>query len=114
MRHYTKASKHKVKISYKFLSFELLILKRLHTTHRFSFDKITHHFQLNRDLGIDPTKIETTVPSILVQGLDAHIVHMLFHLMKEVNSELHAAGLPEIHVYANHDNFAINTNMLIS
>lgn len=108
MHEYAKQSKNKVQAKYQFLSWELIIYKQSYSRHKFYIDKVTHNFQLNFNHGIDKHAINTTLPSIFIQGLDAHIVHMLYYILKKINQKLRAAGLCEIQIYTNHDNFAIN------
>lgn len=53
--------------------------------------------------------LQTTLPSIFVQSIDAHIVYELFKIVESINYKLQNNNLPEISITINHDCFGINT-----
>ena len=95
-------------ITMPYLTWNLQILKQLTSQHKVKTGNSKINFKVIHNYGLDKNQVNITFPSIFVQGIDAHIIHVLLHNVAIINEELRATNLPEILLSCNHDCFGIN------
>jgi hypothetical protein len=98
----------KIHIVFKYLEWMFFLTTEEYTRHKIKTSYGTHKFHVMHNYGINIEQMRTTLNSILVHGLDAHIVCEILNIISKINKKLEAKSLPLIGIVTNHDCYTLN------
>lgn len=108
IKHTLDPKKGELKVKLKYCTWKLRCQESVERRYTFKINEVNHKFTLYHKLNTSIEDVGSKVPSIFVQGVEAHIVHEFYNRVLHMNECLREANLPLMVISTNHDSLAIN------